>query len=97
MIHDADLMSKDRDGEKYVLLKRTASGGIGGPVWMGGGVEDRSELTRVSEGDVVRVGMLYGGEVKGGEWAAAVRVRIGGRVDVVVPGRRRREGTRDEM
>lgn len=93
MIYDADLMSKDLEGKKYVLFRRTASGGAGEPVWMGGGANGELGKTRLSEGDIARVGMLYDngeGGKKDGVWGA-VRVKIRDRLDEVVGAPRRRD------
>lgn len=96
MIYDADLMSKDKAGGKYVLFQRTSSGGIGRPVWMGGGVNGDPATTQVSSGDVERIGLLYPlGPASSVRARAApqgpLRVKIRDRLDVVVPAPRRRD------
>lgn len=96
MIYDANLMSKDKAGKKYVLFKRGPNGGIGDPVWMGGGVNGDPETTQVSAGDIARIAMLYNSGTA--ENAAAqdtswgpVRVKIRDRSDVIVPAPRKRD------
>lgn len=100
MIYDADLMSRDKNGKKYVLFRRTQSGGIGAPVWMGGGVDGDPTKTQVSAGDVARIAMLYNSgtpeNTQAQDWHP-VRVKIRDRIDLVVPAPRKRDESRDEL
>ncbi|CZT18896.1 uncharacterized protein RCC_04741 [Ramularia collo-cygni] len=91
MMYDADLMSIDKAGKKYVLFRRGPGGSVGAPVWMGGGVNGDLKSTKLSEGDIARVSMLYdSGHTKEDVSWGPVRVKIGGRLDVVVPAPRKR-------